>query len=358
MNLPLRYLMLSVMVVLFLASLSVQAQVLVEDSTVMIVGPRFLVALVVGVLLALAFQLLLTNLSLATGLSMIDTDPESHHRHSGNGELSTRVVRTFGIWTLVTSALSLFFASLLATTFAFVPTASVGAVLGLAIWAMFYLIVVRLEISVTSSLVGLLSNLATSSLTTALGIARRALAATGGVAAVGGVAAAGSTGPLSEIVRNELNHSDEATRQKQQVRRVIRRLREETHLTGGELRELFYEFLHDPKAGADDLMARLKAMDTEHVKQVLVEHEDISEADAEAILERFDRARQEIINSSHQTKVELERFLARAKDRLGHGVEQSRALTAQAAWWAFCSAAISGAAAVIGGIMYPWMNGN
>ena len=82
----------------------------VVDPTQVVYGPQFFIALLSGVILAFGFQLLLTNLSMAAGVSY------AAHAGSGSSDNSENAtgIKTMGIafrvWTLVTVSLALFFA--------------------------------------------------------------------------------------------------------------------------------------------------------------------------------------------------------------------------------------------------------
>ena len=72
-----------------------------EEAALVFSGPQFLVALLAGVMMAFAFQLLLTNFSVAayvaSGESSSETD-SSESLGSAIGKIETKV----GLWTLVT----------------------------------------------------------------------------------------------------------------------------------------------------------------------------------------------------------------------------------------------------------------
>ncbi|MBM4029263.1 MAG: hypothetical protein FJ280_28280, partial [Planctomycetes bacterium] len=65
-----------------------------------------------------------------------------------------KTTNLFGIWTLVTATLSLFFASWLAVRLSTTLVVFHGIVLGLAIWALFYIIMTAIEVTALTSLVG------------------------------------------------------------------------------------------------------------------------------------------------------------------------------------------------------------
>lgn len=127
-------------------------------------GPGFFIAIVAGVLLAIGFQALLTTLSVASGISAIGNIQKKAHKSSNNKDKnshssdSTPVIKkvssAFGVWTMITVSISLFFASLLAVKLSFVGANFVGLTLGLVIWAAFFTTVLYLEMKTVSSLIG------------------------------------------------------------------------------------------------------------------------------------------------------------------------------------------------------------
>lgn len=118
---------------------------------------NFVVALVVGVLLAVAFQMLLTALTAATGVSSIGSledryrHPEEHPRTHNP---FARAVSAIGAWTLVTTSFSLFLATLLAVRLSMVSNTLIAVILGLSIWAAFYAVMTWLEIRSIRSFLG------------------------------------------------------------------------------------------------------------------------------------------------------------------------------------------------------------
>jgi hypothetical protein len=130
----------------------------------MFAGPYFFLAIVVGLILAVGFQLLLTNLSLAAGVSALRFGPETREeeattttRRTGTfGERARRLTGSVGIWALVSASVALFFASWLAVELSLTISMLVGAILGLVIWALFYLVMTSFSLGAMGSLVGAL----------------------------------------------------------------------------------------------------------------------------------------------------------------------------------------------------------
>jgi ElaB/YqjD/DUF883 family membrane-anchored ribosome-binding protein len=149
-------------------------------AAIVITGPGFLVSLIVGIILALAFQLILSNLSVATGLNLLGPAASKKNQNSSKSENvngrskdsalqsiqegTRKVSSVFGIWALATASLSLFFASLLAARISLAGSAAAGAILGLSIWGLFYIVSSVLGASAVSSAIGAFSNLVTASM--------------------------------------------------------------------------------------------------------------------------------------------------------------------------------------------------
>ncbi|MHC5730242.1 MAG: MFS transporter, partial [Nostoc sp.] len=114
------------------------------QASVIISGPRFFVALISGVILAFAFQLVLTNLSLAAGISYLGHSSDSDSDNSGEvgslGGTIRKIGTAVGIWTVVTVAIALLIASFLAVKLSLlILDPALGAILGLVIWGAYFL---------------------------------------------------------------------------------------------------------------------------------------------------------------------------------------------------------------------------
>ncbi|HET8854399.1 MAG TPA: hypothetical protein VFM60_00635, partial [Salinimicrobium sp.] len=141
-------------------------------------GANFFVCIVAGVLLAVGFQLLLTVLSVAAGITAIPTLDESHHKHHDTHKnehhdddegmnMGQKISTGLGAWTMITTSIALFFASMLAVKLGLVGANFIGATLGLVIWAAFFMAMTYLEMSAVSSLIGGLVSTVKNGLTSA-----------------------------------------------------------------------------------------------------------------------------------------------------------------------------------------------
>lgn len=109
---------------------------------------------------------------------------------------------------------------------------------------------------------------------------------------------------------------------------------------------------HDPKAGADQLIKRLKSFDRDTLKALIASSsKKISQEDAEHIVDRIEAARDEVIHKSEQMKQRVEEEVNKARQAAADTVEETRKTAATAAWWSFACALCSAAAAVGGGLL-------
>ncbi|WKN29893.1 hypothetical protein PZB74_13050 [Porifericola rhodea] len=140
--------------------------------TDVIATPQFFISLLAGVLLAIGFQVLLSALSVAAGISAVGNIRKKANKSSDSSGSSkdddsstpvgVKVSTGLGVWSMVTVSLALFFASLLAVKLSLVGNLTIGITLGLVIWAAFFSVMAYLEVKSVSSLMGTLINTAFS----------------------------------------------------------------------------------------------------------------------------------------------------------------------------------------------------
>jgi hypothetical protein len=161
---------------LTLISLSTWAQD-VPVVTDLVATPNYWVTIFVGVLLALIFQLLLTALSVAIGVTAIgnvkeiyveskygNDDDDDDDDDNSNTNTGVVVTTAFGAWSTITTAISLFLATMIALDLTLIKGEDISMILGLAIWAAFFVILLYLEGRMLSTVVGGLVNTAVSGL--------------------------------------------------------------------------------------------------------------------------------------------------------------------------------------------------
>ena len=107
-----------------------------------------------------------------------------------------------------------------------------------------------------------------------------------------------------------------------------------------------------PKAGAEALRDRWQAMDRDTLRAVIASaRSDLDEDDAEALLGQLESVRDEALAQADKLKSKARRELRKARREALEQAEEVRKVASEAAWWAFGTAAVSGAAAVVGGVL-------
>jgi hypothetical protein len=140
-----------------------------EQISLLFSGPKLIVALLAGTLMALAFQFLLTNFSLAVGILSLGTDSASESSTWGGKirQVETKV----GFWGLITVSLALSLACFLAVKLSLIESMLLGAIMGVVIWSTYFTLVVWLGSSTLGSLLGSFINTTNAGLRAILGTA-------------------------------------------------------------------------------------------------------------------------------------------------------------------------------------------
>ncbi|MEL6578913.1 MAG: MFS transporter [Cyanobacteria bacterium J06621_12] len=158
----------------------------IQNSAFIFNGSQFFAALIAGVVLAFALQLLFTNLGIAAGISMAggssdsssSSSSSSYDDHSGGlGSSIKKIGMAVGLGTLISVSLALFIASLLAVKLGLFIAPLSGAIVGLVIWATFFALMMFFSSRAIGSLLGSVVNTATSGMQSILGTATAAIGA-------------------------------------------------------------------------------------------------------------------------------------------------------------------------------------
>ncbi len=158
----------------------VETQVSTIPQTVALFSaPQFLVALIAGVLMAFAFQLLLTNFSVAFGISALGGSSNSSNSDESESLGSTirKIETAVGLWTLITVSIALFIACFLAVKLSLVSSAVLGAITAIVIWSTYFSLLVWVGSTTVGSLIGSVVTTATSGFQGLMGTAATAVGA-------------------------------------------------------------------------------------------------------------------------------------------------------------------------------------
>jgi uncharacterized protein YfkK (UPF0435 family) len=250
-----------------------------EQTSVLFSGPQFFVALISGILLAFAIQLVLTNLSVAAGISILgrSTDPDhhrsSHHESHDSGNVGSTIRKIgfgVGIWTLISVSLALFIACYLAVQLSLLTSAGLGAIVGLVIWAAYFSLLVWVSSTTVGSMVGSVVQAATSGFQAVFNTATAAIG--GQVAKRQAVSTAEA---VAAAVRNEIGSAIDPNQIRQSIEDYVQRLNLPNYdMT--RVRRDFENLLNDPEVQALADNDRLRHIDRQTFVDLVSRRTDFS----------------------------------------------------------------------------------
>ncbi len=277
------------------------AQANPAETALVLSGPRFFIALISGVVLAFAFQLLLTNLSVALGISILggssDSDSSSNSSSSdssggGFGSTIRKIGFGVGLWTLVTVTIALFFACLLAVNLSLLQAdPGLGAILGLVIWATYFSLLVWVSSTTVGSLIGSVVNTATSGFQAIVGTA---------AAAIGGKAVNSQVVSTAEAaaaaVRRELTSAIDPTSIRESVEDYLETIRP-GDLDIARIRQEFEGLLNDPELKSIAASGDLGQIDRQTFVDLVSRRTDFSKRDLSRISDQLYTVWQQVTGS-------------------------------------------------------------
>jgi len=107
----------------------------------------------------------------------------------------------------------------------------------------------------------------------------------------------------------------------------------------------------DPQAGFDALRDRLSQFDRDTLVAIMSSREDISEAEANRIIDSIERTRNSVLQRAERFQVEAQRRMEEVKYQAQRQAEETRKAAETAAWWLFGTAAASAVASAVAGAL-------
>ncbi len=265
-----------------------------EDAALVFSGPRLYFALIAGVVLAFAIQLVLTNLSVAAGISYLghqsdSSDSDSNESGSLGGTIR-KIGTAVGIWTLITVSVALFIACLLAVQLSLINNAGLGAIVGLVIWGAYFLLLVWVSSTTVGSLVGSVVNTATSGFQAIMGTATAAL----GAKAVNNQVVATAEAAAS-AVRRELGSGLDPTSMRDSIEDYLDMLRP-PELDIKKIRSEFENLLNDPQLKAIAGTQDLRNIDRQRFVELVSSRTDLSKRDTNRIVEQLESVWRQVVD--------------------------------------------------------------
>jgi len=306
-----------------------------EEASLVFSGPKFFVALIAGLVLAFAIQLVLTNLSVAAGISYLghqSDDSGSHNdRESGSfGGTIRKIGFAVGLWTLVTVTIALFIACLLAVKLSLIESAGLGAIVGLVIWGAYFSALVLVSSTTIGSWVGSVVNTATSAFQALFGTATAAMA---GKAASDRMVATAEA--AAAAVRRELTVGMDPISIRENIEDYLDRLRP-AELDMSRIRSEFENLINSSELKSlaqnvgpgESLRDRLSHIDRQTFVNLVSDRTDLSKRDANRIVDQLEAVWHQVLNQQDQKDVmgQLRDYLSSARPENLRSGELSRKL--------------------------------
>jgi hypothetical protein len=268
-----------------------------EGTDLLFSGPRFFTALLSGILLALGFQLLLTNLSVAAGISYLGHQGHSDADGSGNlGSTIRKIGFGFGLWTLITISVALFVACFLSVKLTLLIDPLLGATIGLVIWAAYFCLLAWFSSTTVGSMVGSMMSSVTSGFQAMMGSATAML---GGKIAGDRVVATAEA--AAAAVRRELTGSQDFSSLRDKVEDYIEMLRP-PELDTQKIRYEFEELLRNPdltNLGSSEAFGKINR-DT--FVELVSSRTDLSRREAERLADQLHSSWQKFVQQLKPSK--------------------------------------------------------
>ena len=332
-------------------------------------GSQGFLALISGLVLAFAFQLLLANFFIALGISYSDhSDAHDEQRSSDDVEYQINQIGTVvGLRTLGTVSLTLFMACLLAVKLSSASNILLGAILGLVIWATYFSMLVWISATTVGSVIGSVLNKATSGLQGIVSAVAVTLSAKSVSNQVGSTAEASV-----EAVRRKLSEAVDPVEARSAISKYLQKLQ----LSEAERQEIQREFetlVADPEMKAIAKKNHLDQIRRTTFVDLVTSRTEFSKQDINWVLERLDNVWQQWSQPPQTNQGNgLTMLLSEAPDKpnslplstkLEQLLEQTRQQQARrqaeaaqkvaetAAWWLFGTAFTSAAASALAGVL-------
>jgi hypothetical protein len=267
-----------------------------EEASVLFAGPKFLVALLAGVSMALAFQLLFTNFSVAVGISSWEIDSDDDDEPLKLGSKIRNIQGKVGSWALITASIALFIACFLAVKLSLVENAFLGSVIGIVIWSIYFSVIIWFGSSAVGSLIGSIASTVSSGFQALFGTASSGISANAAKQQLVSTAE-----EVTAAVRRELTSGFDA----ESIRNTLQTSLASIQLPKLDLKEIRSQF--DKLIQDTDLKSVVNSDLLENVNRqtfvdLISDRTDLSPEDINTIAEQLEGAWQQALNRKNPTK--------------------------------------------------------
>ncbi|MGF1987567.1 MAG: MFS transporter [Nostoc sp. ZfuVER08] len=267
-----------------------------EEASVLFAGPKFLVALLAGVSMALAFQLLFTNFSVAVGISSWEIDSDDDDEPLKLGSKIRNIQGKVGSWALITASIALFIACFLAVKLSLVENAFLGSVIGIVIWSIYFSVIIWFGSSAVGSLIGSIASTVSSGFQALFGTASSGISANAAKQQLVSTAE-----EVTAAVRRELTSGFDA----ESIRNTLQSSLASIQLPKLDLKEIrsqFDKLIQDTDFKSVVNSDLLENVNRQTFVDLISDRTDLSPEDINKIAEQLESAWQQALNRKNPTK--------------------------------------------------------
>ena len=269
-------------------------QVPADDPTMLFSGAKFVLALVAGVIMAFAFQLLFTNLAIA-----VIAGPDSPTKKGASDEHLGDTIRGIetkvGLGLLISISIALFLASFLAVKLSLVGSPMIGATIGVIIWAIFFTLLTWFGSTAVGSLMGSIISTATTGVQGLLGTGSAVLGAN-----IAKNQIVSTAEEITAAVRRELTAGFDPD----SIRTTLQRSLDQVKLPQLNFDQLggqFEKLLKDVDLGSIGNSDLLKNVDRDTLAKLVSSRTDLSKQDVSRVTDQLEAAWRKVISSQDST---------------------------------------------------------
>ena len=266
------------------------AQLPSEDPTLIFSGVKFALALVVGVIMAFAFQLLFANLGIA-----VVAGPHSSTKRSDSDENLGDTIRGIetkvGLGLMISVSLALFLSSFLAVKLSLVGSPMIGAIIGIIIWAIFFTLLTWFGSTAVGSLMGSIISTATTGVQGLLGTGSAVLGAN-----IAKNQIISTAEEVTAAVRRELTSGFDPD----SIRTTLQRSLDQVQLPQLNFDQLggqFERLLKDVDFGTIGSGDLLKNVNRDTLAKIVSSRTDLSKQDVNRITDQLEAAWKKVVSS-------------------------------------------------------------
>lgn len=259
-------------------------------------GANFLLALIAGVIMAFAFQLLFANLAIAViaGPDSPSNSSSNHHDSESLGDTVRGIETKVGLGLLVSISIALFAACFLAVKLSSLSSPGLGAITGVIIWAIFFTALTWLSSTALGSLLGSMISTATAGAQSLLGA---------GTAMLGANMAKGQMVSTAEDITAAVRRELTAGFDPDTIRTTLQSSLDKVQLpklNSDQLGKQFEALLKDADLGSVADSDLLKNVNRDTFVQLVSSRSDLSKRDINRITDQLEAAWKKVVGSKDQ----------------------------------------------------------